>query len=117
MCAVLHRKQYDVAAVGAHIAAYDEKLPACIVRAILLLQQPAARLDGTSLAFARTLGTAVKRPTCNGRTEWISRSQNGKQQFNGHGPHRSDAGLSLPGGSNLRATCWRQRAAIRSTLN
>jgi hypothetical protein len=48
-------KQYD-AAVGAHIAAYDEKLPACIVRAILLLQQPAARLDGTSLASARTLG-------------------------------------------------------------
>jgi hypothetical protein len=54
MCAVLHRKQYDVAAVGAHIAAYDEKLPACIARAILLLQQPAARLDGTSLASART---------------------------------------------------------------
>jgi hypothetical protein len=30
-------KQYDVTAVGAHIAAYDEKLPACIVPAILLL--------------------------------------------------------------------------------
>jgi hypothetical protein len=58
MCAVLHAtgKQYDVAAVGAHIAAYDEKLPACIVRAILLLQQPAARLDGTSLASAKTFG-------------------------------------------------------------
>ena len=96
-------KQYDVATVGAHIAAYDENLPACIVRAILLLQQPAARLDGTSLASARTLGHGSQetKPAM-AELSGLAGRRTESSSSAAMAPHRSDAGLSLPGGSNLR---------------
>jgi hypothetical protein len=93
MCAVLDRKAVRRRRRWRTHRPYDEKLPACIVRAILLVQQPAARLDGTSLASARTF--------------WHGMT-GAYHQLRVHVSHRAAAGLS----GVSRATVHRQAVLV-----